>query len=401
MTTGVDVAVIGGGIAGMATAAFLAQAGARVRLYERAEIGAGASGRNSGVVQHPFDPVLADLYRRSLAEYRDLEIALDGAFALPREPAGLLFVGHDRQVAESEAVQWASAWPETAPEVLDGRALASLEPSLAPDVVACRLRMGHPVAPAAATEAFAELARRAGAEIVLGQAASLVVDRDRVVGVQGDGHVTGADAVVVAAGPWTPTVVDPKAAWRPIVSIWGVVASVVLQNPPHHGLELIEIDVEPGNIGDGATADGRPPEPLTPSDDLVEFSLAPASGSSALGSTFVASEPDGATWVDSLRRVGARYVPEIATAPITGVRQCARPVSRDGRPLVGRAGWADGLWIHAGHGPWGISTGPGSARLLANALLGHGEAIPDSLGADRFGTPGQPAGQRQELGSVR
>src|SRR4051812_27502463 len=194
MTPGVDVAVIGGGIAGTAIAAFLAQAGVRVRLYERAAIAAGASGRNSGVVQHPFDPVLADLYRRSLQEYRDLEIALDAAFGLLPEPAGLLFVGRDGRVAQKAATRWASAWPATSPEVLEGRALASLEPSLAPDLVACRLRMGHPVAPAAATEAFATLARRSGAEIVIGHGASLVVDRDRVAGVRVDGQVTSADA---------------------------------------------------------------------------------------------------------------------------------------------------------------------------------------------------------------
>ena len=51
-----EVAVVGGGIVGVAAAAFLAEAGAKVTLAEQAEIGAGASGRNSGAVQHPFDP---------------------------------------------------------------------------------------------------------------------------------------------------------------------------------------------------------------------------------------------------------------------------------------------------------------------------------------------------------
>ena len=78
-----DVAVIGGGILGTATAAFLAEAGLRVRLYERSAIAAGASGRNSGIVQHPFDPVLADLYRRSLGEYRLLADRSGSAFTFP------------------------------------------------------------------------------------------------------------------------------------------------------------------------------------------------------------------------------------------------------------------------------------------------------------------------------
>ncbi|HEX5823274.1 MAG TPA: FAD-dependent oxidoreductase, partial [Candidatus Limnocylindrales bacterium] len=86
-----DVAVVGGGIVGTAAAAFLADAGARVRLYERTEIAAGASGRNSGIVQHPFDPSLAGLYRVTIAEYRALAVEVDG-FGLPSEPAGLLYV---------------------------------------------------------------------------------------------------------------------------------------------------------------------------------------------------------------------------------------------------------------------------------------------------------------------
>ena len=60
------------------------------------------------------------------------------------------------------------------------------------------------------------------------------------------------------------------------------------------------------------------------------------------------------------------------------------PVSLDGRPLVGPAEGVDGLWVAAGHGPWGISTGPATARLAADALLGR-EEVPAVLRASRFG----------------
>ena len=53
-----DVIVVGGGIVGCALAAFLAEGGAQVVLYEREAIAAGASGRNSGVVQDTLDPAL-------------------------------------------------------------------------------------------------------------------------------------------------------------------------------------------------------------------------------------------------------------------------------------------------------------------------------------------------------
>jgi glycine/D-amino acid oxidase-like deaminating enzyme len=245
--------------------------------------------------------------------------------------------------------------------------------------VACRLAIGYPVAPAAATEAFAGLARRRGVEIVLGADARPALDRGRVAGVSVDGRLDPTGIVVVAAGPWTPSLADASGRWRPIASSWGVVASLALAGAPRHALEAIDIAIEPDAPG---RADGLA------SDDAVEFSLVPAAGSSALGSTFLPDEPDPTAWVDALRRVGSRYVPGVAAAPLVGVRCCARPVSRDGRPLVGRAPWADGLWIAAGHGPWGISTGPGSARLVAGAIRdGAHAAIPEALAVDRFGRP--------------
>ncbi|HKF85471.1 MAG TPA: FAD-dependent oxidoreductase, partial [Candidatus Limnocylindrales bacterium] len=74
-----DVSILGGGIVGTALAAELAGRGATVTLYERTAIAAGASGRNSGVVWHPADPVLAALYRESLERYRALPDELAAA----------------------------------------------------------------------------------------------------------------------------------------------------------------------------------------------------------------------------------------------------------------------------------------------------------------------------------
>src|SRR3954464_3738493 len=82
-----DIAVIGGGVVGSAVAAFLAEAGLAVRLYERSGVAAGASGRHSGIVQHPFDPVLAALYRATISEYRELADGSPSPFALPARPA--------------------------------------------------------------------------------------------------------------------------------------------------------------------------------------------------------------------------------------------------------------------------------------------------------------------------
>jgi glycine/D-amino acid oxidase-like deaminating enzyme len=386
--------VIGGGIIGTAAASFLADAGARVRLYERTSIAAGASGRNSGVVQQPFDAVLGELYRVSVNEYRALA-AEHGGFSLPERPAGLLYVGRQPAVAERDAEAWSKAWPATRPEVVAGADLRRLEPALAPDLVACRLEIGFPVEPASATHAFAAAGERRGVTTVLEDAQPAIVDH-RAIGVRVGGRIEPAGAVLVAAGPWTPGVIDPVGSWPPIRRIWGVVASLALAGAPRHALEAAAIEIEPGSR---ASTDEPPAaDQPEPGDADVDFSLVPAVGSSALGSTFLPSEPDPSAWIAALRRVGAGYVPALAEAPLIGLRHCARPVSADGRPLLGAVPGFAGLFVAAGHGPWGISTGPGSARLVADLILGRIDptGLPAAVHPGRFGPV-----QRQESGLER
>jgi glycine/D-amino acid oxidase-like deaminating enzyme len=343
-----DVAVIGGGIAGCSVAAMLAEAGATVTLYEREEIAAGASGRNSGVIQHPMDPVLVPLHEASLELYGQLD-----GFELPAEPSGLLVVGRDAAALAADCDEAAAVFPELAPEFLAGAALQAAEPALAPDVCAYRLHTGRPVPPAAATRAWAERARAAGAWIVIGENATVAQVR------------RAADAVVVAAGPWTAAALGAP-SWRAVTPLWGVVAQVRLAHPPRHTIE--EAGVE------ALTSPGGGPPSL--------FSIVTANGASGVGSTFTPDKPDPAELAPLLLERGARYVPALRDATIAGVRACARPLSADGRPLLGEID--EGVYLLTGHGPWGISLGPGSAELVAELVLGRRAEIAPELDAGRF-----------------
>jgi glycine/D-amino acid oxidase-like deaminating enzyme len=372
-----DVIVIGGGIVGVSCAAHLAASGRRVLLLERTGIAAGASGRNSGVVQHPFDPVLVDLHLETVRLYRDLARTIEGDFALPSEPAGLLLVTPDTELARRLAENLMVSHPGLSPTFLEPDAAHALEPALARDVAACRLAMGYPVAPAAATRAYAAWATWLGVEIRVGEHARPWLEAGRVAGVESaNGERLAAGQVVVAAGPWTPELIDPSGAWRPIRPLWGVVVEVALPQPPTHVLEEAEIDIEP---------DGEPVDPGA--EPAVALSLVTAAGASSLGSTFLDDEPDAAVMVPAIVARGATFVPAIASAKLGAHRVCARPLSLDGRPLVGRVPGIDGLWVAAGHGPWGISTGPASGRLLADLVDGRVAAPPPELDPRRFGPP--------------
>jgi D-hydroxyproline dehydrogenase subunit beta len=391
---GPDVVVIGGGIVGAAAAAFLAGAGARVTLVEREGLASGASGANSGAVQHPFDPVLAALYHETIALYRALSGA-DAGFRLPDEPAGLLYLSVDETAVRRIESALQAGFPELVLEVVTGSALEHLEPAVATGLWACRVRTGYPVQPGASTYAYATLAERSGAVVRLGRGAALELRGDALVGVIVDGRRIACDTVLVAAGPWTPAIIDPSGRWTPIRESWGVVVETDLPNGPQHVVEEAGIGAAIGaEIGDGITgAPGRSgssraePTPSEPDGGQTDVSLVPLAGIATIGSTFLEQEPDPAAWVERILTRAAAFVPGVPEAPIRGVRACARPLSADGRPLIGRVPGHRGLWVCAGHGPWGISTGPAAARLVADAILGLEPAIPRELDPARFGAP--------------
>ncbi len=375
-----DVIVVGGGIIGTSAAAFLAEAGARVLLVERDGLASGASGANSGVVQHPFDPVMAELYRTSLALYRELA-ETSNSFAIPDRPAGMLYVSADEPAARRQKAMIDEPFPGLGAEVLGGATLQAVEPALAPGLWACLVPIGFPVAPASGTYAFATLAEARGVAVRAGRAAALEIDGDRALGVRVDGQLVPAGAVIAAAGPWTPALLDPTGRWSPISPLWGVVVEADVPGAPSHVLEEAGIDetLDAGGASEAAGADAG---------GGLEFSYVPQAVAGSVGSTFLTDEPMPEAWTERILVGAMRFVPAIGDAPIRGVRSCARPQSADGRPLVGAVPWLRDAYICAGHGPWGISTGPGSARLTADLVLGRSPAVPRELDPARFGLPG-------------
>ena len=378
---GADVVVIGGGIIGCAAAAIMADRGAAVVLVEGTAIGAGASGRNLGAIQHTFDPVLAPLYVESLARYRALAGVTESGFAIGDDPAGLLLLHRDTNAAAAQVSRMEEAFPGLEPRLVEPDVLQRLEPSLAAGPTAVRLETGFPVPPDAATAAWATLAEERGAVVVVGAAARPLERDGRTVGVMlAAGSTIEADAVLVAAGPWTPALADRTGAWRPIHATWGVTIQLRLEgNAPQHIVEEDEVDslsraeAATARAGDVDDPDADPPS---------LFSLATARGITTLGSTFLPAEPDPARIGSLLLRRAAAYLPAVTEAELVGRRMCARPQSVDGRPFIGPVPEVAGLFVCAGHGPWGISTGPATAAIVARSIL-DGTRPPAGLEASR------------------
>ncbi len=227
-----DLLIVGGGIIGCSAAAFAAERGASVVLVEATEIGAGASGRNSGVVQHPFDPVLAPLHEATLEHYRALA---DGGFAFPAEPAGLLLLTDDAAAGHARVAELNASEPSLAAAFLDEPALRQREPMLAGGLSAVLLATGYPIPPHAATQAMAARAERAGAELRLGVRVA-AIEAGPALRLE-DGSSLEAGAILVATGPWSAELLDPTGAWRPIRPTYGVTVQVALSPTPASVLE--------------------------------------------------------------------------------------------------------------------------------------------------------------------
>jgi D-hydroxyproline dehydrogenase subunit beta len=347
-----DVLVIGGGIVGCAAALFAAEAGAAVVLLEAEAVASAASGRNAGSIQHPFDDVRAALYEESVAIHRRFGV-------IGAEAAGLLAVGDGPQVARA-AVAAAAPFAGLAVEAVEGAALQALEPELAGGLSGALIAgTGFPAHPAAATRRLAEAARALGVRVEEGVRAAPVIDATggRCVGVQtAGGAQRAAGAVLVAAGPWSSDLLDATGAWRPVGPLWGVTVQVELSGG-RRVRHRIEEWTEAGELDAGG-----------------HFEATPLGDVTVLGASRATAAPDEAATAAAIRARAARFLPAVADAAVVVTRTCARPITADGLPLIGPVPGIDGLHVAAGHGPYGISLGPASGRIAADAVLGRAPA---------------------------
>jgi glycine/D-amino acid oxidase-like deaminating enzyme len=348
-----DVKIIGAGIIGCATAYFLARAGASVTVLDPIGIAAGASGRNNGLIEHPYDAATTELFQETVTLLRSV---LPGAF--PREPVGTMLVCDSEEAAQA-LVEHYSPFPELEPSLLTPSEAQAAEPLLATGLWACALRTGYPIRPVEATTAFADLARAAGASFVLG--APIVLEQVRAEG--GD--------VVVATGASTPAVLAGLIPADIVTPLWGVIVSVDLPVRPRH--PLIEGTLAAAQ-GGGAVVNESP------------FTLLDSPSWLAVGSTLLpGDEPDGDFWSSRLLERGELFVPSIAEATVHGTLVCARPRSFDNRPILGRVPGQDKLWVATGHGGRGMSLGAATGRLMAEAILEGSEAgLPKDLNTSRL-----------------
>jgi glycine/D-amino acid oxidase-like deaminating enzyme len=342
------VVICGGGVIGACTAYFLSRRGIDVSVVERTEVAAAASGKAGGFLALDWcaGTALDALARRSFALHADLqkEVGADWSYRRMNAYSGVVVGERSAHRHKPAELDWLS----------DGVIITS--------------RLGTPkttaiVSPRTFTAAMMNAAQARGARLRAGRVTGLVRSADGVHlrGVEVDGHLIEADAVVIAMGPWSVL----AAQWMTLPPVYGLQSPSLVYNTgndvPADALFLEFHDDSDGAVsielfprGDGTTH-------ITAFSNQAPLPLDPAA---------VAPDPNA---IERLQTIAERLSPAFRADRIVAWQSCFRPVTQDGLPLIGAVPGSKGAYIATGHSVWGILNGPATGEALAE-LIADGAA---------------------------
>lgn len=351
-----EVIVIGGGITGCATAYELSKRGVKVTVIEREAVHAMGSGwtlagvRQSGRAAAEL-PIAREAVRKwaTLAEelgaeldytrHGNLRLAL-----LPEHEATIRRVVDDGNAAGigMEYISDVQAVREIAPEVTDTIVGASYCPT---DGHADNLKT---------VEAYAVAAQRLGATFVTGEEVqSLVTDGERITGVVTNNGTYSADVVVVAAGIYSPRLLEPLGLQLPLT----VVHCPVAQTIPTSDFSLAPVlGVATGAFAARQTTGGG-----------VRF--IGASIPWTLGQHTPANVGMTVQQMDNMTRNAIAVLPRLAELRIERVWGGLIDDTPDNIPVFDAVQSHPGLVVGAGFSGHGFGIGPMSGEILANLVL--------------------------------
>jgi len=410
-----DVAVIGGGIAGCASAFELARRGLKVALFEKGRIAGEQSGRNWGFVrQQGRDPFEIPLMMACNRIWRDLEATLGADVEWRR--LGVLYLAEDA----AEMARYEAWLDQARRHQLDSRLLGpgeveALVPGMARAWAGGLYTPSDGQAdPVKATTAFARAAERHGATIRTG----CIVERietagGRVVGLHSERGAVAADAVVVAAGAWTSALLRrlglnlPQLTVR--ASVLRTAGAPVRPLPgtctPHIGFRQRRDGSF--NVADGSRSDhaigldslrhfrafwppylrNRAAIGLRLGSGLLDDIEAALGGAAGLRRRLAAERvldpaPDARCLDTALARFHALF-PGYAGLGVQETWAGMIEVTPDALPVLGEVPGLSGLVVATGFSGHGFGMGPIAGRLTAE-LIAEGRTSLD-LSAFRFG----------------
>jgi glycine oxidase len=364
MTT-CDVAVVGGGVVGAACARAAALRGLTVTVFEPGPDPGAASPASAGMLAAQIEPVDADSFSLAIRA-RDLYEPLA---PLLRDTTGI-DIGFWRPGISSVAFDVAAEnrlKTEVAAQRQAGLRCDWLEPEDVQErwpgaATGCRGALfaseDGALDPQGLARGCLADARRLGAKVVPEQVLAVTVVAGKATGVTTARGATAAGHVVIAAGAWSPAI----GALPRLLRVEPVRGQMAATPWPSATPAAILYDGERYVLTRGTEA--------------------------LLGSTMEHAGFNYHVTNDGLAQIfqGAiRLLPALERAPVLRTWAGLRPVTPDGRPIVGRDPEIERLWYATGHGRNGILLAALTGEVIGD-LVGTGKTSLDLAAWD----PGRP-----------
>lgn len=374
-----DVVIIGGGIMGTSLAFGLTQLGIRdVAVVERRTVAAGASGRTGALLrQHYSNVPEATLAHLSLLTYTNWDDAVGGDCGFVNTGSIVTVSTSGEDAVNIERMHRIVAMQNEVgiqSEVVSADRLRELQPFTRVDdiTVAAYERDSGYVDAVAATRGMADAAMRGGASVFEERTVtSILIERDRVVGVDTTSGPIMADTVVCAAGAWSVPLLKQIGIDVPIEAQRVQVA--VLNRPidmPESGT-MTYVDTAAGffcrNAGPNRTLAGVGGGEFH---DVVD----PFSYDDRMDPGFD----------DAVKRTLAKRMPAMERATTLYGYACLYDMTPDLHPILGSAESIDGLYLMLGFCGAGFKKGPAIGRCMAE-LIAQGRATTVDLTPFRLG----------------
>jgi len=355
-----DIIIVGAGIVGAACAAECAAAGLKTLVLDRGIVGGGTTAAGMGHIVVMDDSeaqfALTEYSRRLWLRLHD-----DLPAEIEYEVCGTLWVAaDDEEMAEARRKAKFYIARNARVEILDGDSVREAEPNLRPGLRGgLRVLDDGVIYPPRAASYFIDKARQAGAEIRLGA---------EVVQLLPEGGVRLQDASRIAAG----RSVNATGPWSPELT-----PGLAVRKRKGH---LVITERYPGFVHHQIVELGYLKSAHAVIKDSVAFNIQPRQTGQMLIGSSRQFDADG-TEVDQsiLSRMVARaveYLPALGRLAATRVWTGHRAATPDKLPLIGPSPEHERVWLASGHEGLGITTSLGTARLLADLLLGRKPEIP-------------------------
>ncbi|MWV63694.1 FAD-dependent oxidoreductase [Halorubrum sp. JWXQ-INN 858] len=377
-----DAVVVGGGLVGASTAYHLARNGTETLLIDREDEGratdAGAgivfpatSSRSASPTWFAFALEAADYYPELAAalDGDDHGYARTGLLSVAVDPDEVDDYLEEKRRTERRTAERGRPRADRTAEISAERA-RELYPPLADAERVTHYADGARVDGRAFTAALCETGRSLGVTTERGDVTGIRVENGSVRGVTtAAGDAYDADAVVIAGGAWSPR--------------FGADLGVDVPVEPQRG-QILHLDVGP--------LDAPRPSGEWPIVKAFrhQYQVPWPDGRVACGATReTGSGFAPSVTLEGLREVSTealRVAPGLADARHVETRVGLRPASPDGLPILGPVPSVEGAFLATGHGPTGLTLGPYSGKLVADAVRGvEPETDLKPFRVDRFG----------------